>query len=323
MNGPDAGNVSCAVADRSDLGRLLATGPDLLGLLHRLSTGDVKDLRAGQGRETVVTNAKGRIVERLFVHHLGDDGVLLVAGPEGAPRVQAHLQRFTFAENIGLSDVTAATFAFALFGPRWAEAAHTAGIPELAPYGSTACTLAGARVHAVRTNGFDANGVLVIGARDDASRVRDTLVDAAARLGGGAIEAEALEAWRIASGYPAPGRELTEDHNPLEAGLRNAVSFTKGCYVGQEVVARLNTYGKVSRALVVLEFEPGVPVPAPGAAILHAGETIGAVTSAIRPPGHASPIALGYVKTRELAAGVTVLSVDDGGNVRSARLVRS
>lgn len=323
MSGFDAALASCAVADRSSLSRLVATGPDLLGLLHRLSTGDVKDLRPGEGRETVVTNAKGRIVERLFVHNLGDDGVLLVAGPEGAQRVQAHLHKFTFAENTGLSDVTAATFAFALLGPRWAAAARAVGIPELGPYGSAACTIAGTRVHATRTNGFDANGVLVIGPRDGAGCVRDALVDAAAALGGGAIEADALEAWRILSGLPAPGHELTEDHNPLEAGLRDAVSFTKGCYVGQEVVARLNTYGKVSRVLARLELEPGAPVPAPGAAVLHAGNTVGVVTSAILPPGQLRPVALAYVKSRELTAGVTELAVDDGGTIRSARLVLS
>lgn len=319
----DAASISCAVADRSDLGRLLATGPDLLGLLHRLSTGDVKDLRPGEGRETVVTNAKGRIVERLFVHHLGDDGVLLVAGPGGAARVLAHLQKFTFAENTGLSDVTAATFALALFGPQWAEAARAVGIPELAPYGSAACTLVGVHVHAVRTNGFDANGVLVIGPLDDASRIRAALVDTAERLGGGAIEADALETWRIVRGLPAPGHELTDDHNPLEAGLRDAVSFTKGCYVGQEVVARLNTYGKVSRTLVILELEPGAPVPALGAAILNAGATIGSVTSAVLPPGQLRPVALAYVKTSGLKAGIAELSVDDGGALRSARLFRS
>jgi folate-binding protein YgfZ len=323
VTGLDAADASCAIADRSDLGRLIATGPDFLGLLHRLSTGDVKDLRPGQGRGTVITNAKGRIVERVFVHHLGGDGVLVVAGPEGAPRVEGHLKKFTFAENTGLSDVTAATFAFALLGPRWSDAAIAAGIPELAPYESAACTLAGARVHAVRSNGFDANGVMVIGPRGDASLVRDVLVDAAARVGGVEIGAEALEAWRIANGFPASGSELTEDHNPLEAGLRDAVSFTKGCYVGQEVVARLNTYGKVSRALVVLEFEPGVPVPAPGSAILNSGTTIGAVTSAVLPPGRASAVAIGYVKTRELAAGVTELAVDNDGSLFTAKRIRS
>ena len=321
MSGLDAAVITCAVADRSNLGRVLATGPDLLGLLHRLSTGDVKDLRPGEGRETVVTNAKGCIVERLFVHHLGDDGVLLVAGPGGAPRVQAHLRQFTFAEKTGLSDVTAATFALALLGPKWAQAARTAGIPDLLPYGSAACTIAGTRVHAARTNGFDAEGILVIGPLDGAGRVRDALVGAAAAAGGEAIEADALEAWRILGGLPAAGHELTEDHNPLEAGLRGAVSFTKGCYVGQEVVARLNTYQKVSRVLVRLELGPGAPVPSPGAAIVHGGSTIGAVTSAILPPGRLRPIALAYVKSREVTADLAELSIDDAGTLRVARLI--
>jgi folate-binding protein YgfZ len=318
----DAAETTCAFSDRSRLSRLIATGPDLLGLLHRLSTGDVKDLRPGDGRETVVTNAKGRIVERLFVHHLGDDGVLLVAGPDGGPRVLAHLRKFTFAENTGLSDVTATTFAFALLGPRWVEAARLVGIPELAPYGASACTIAGVRVHAARTNGFDANGVLVLGPRESAEPVRFALVEAAAARGGGEIDAGTLEAWRIASGHPAPGYELTEDHNPLEAGLRGAVSFTKGCYVGQEVVARLNTYGKVSRALVRLELEAGAPVPARGAAVACNGNTIGVVTSAALPPGRLRPVALAYVKPREIPAAATELSVDDGGTPRSATLIR-
>jgi folate-binding protein YgfZ len=323
VSGLDAAEGSCAIADRSDLGRLVATGPDLLSLLHRLSTGDVKDLRAGEGRQTVVTDAKGRIVERLFVHHLGGDGVLLVAGPGGAPRVQAHLQRFTFAEKTGLSDVTATTFALALLGPRWAAAASAAGIPELAPYGSSAVTLAGMRVHAARTNGFNDEGVLVLGPRDCAEPIRDALGVAAASEGGGMIEAEALEAWRILRGLPAPGHELTGEHNPLEAGLRDAVSFSKGCYVGQEVVARLNTYGKVSRALVRLRLEPGAPVPAPGAAIRNERGTIGAVTSAILPPGRPAPVALGYVKSRELSPDVDLLTIDDGETPLPATLLRT
>ena len=321
MSGLRAAETACAVADRSDLGRLVATGPDILGLLHRLSTGDVKDLRPGEGRQTVVTDAKGRIVERLFVHHLGDDGVLLVAGPGGASRVLAHLRKFTFAENTGLSDVTATMFALALLGPRWPAASRAAGIPELAPYGCSNVTIAGTRVQAARTNGFDAEGVLVIGPCDRAEHVRAALLEAAAAEGGGMIEADELEAWRILSGLPAPGHELTGEHNPLEAGLRDAVSFSKGCYVGQEVVARLNTYGKVARALVRLELEPDAPVPAPGAAILHGGSTIGAVTSAVRPPGRPAPVVLAYVKSRELPADVTVLSVDDGGTPRNATLI--
>jgi tRNA-modifying protein YgfZ len=322
VNGLHAAEAACAVADRSDLGRLIATGPDLLGLLHRLSTGDVKDLRPGEGRPTVLTDAKGRIVERLFVHHLGGDGVLLIAGPGGAPRVEAHLRKFTFAENTGLSDVTAATFAVALFGPRWAAASRAAGIPDLAPYGCTAMTLAGVNVHAVRANGFTAEGVLAIGPRNEIGPVRAALCGAAASQGGGPIQADELEAWRILSGLPAPGHELTGEHNPLEAGLRDAVSFSKGCYVGQEVVARLNTYGKVARTLVRLDLPAGAPVPAPGAAVRNERGTIGAVTSAIRPPGRPAPVALAYVKSREVPPEVTRLEVDDGGAPLEATLVR-
>jgi folate-binding protein YgfZ len=301
---------------------LIATGPDLLGLLHRLSTGDVKDLRPGEGKETVVTSAKGRIVERLFVHHLGQDGVLLVAGPDGAPRVEAHFRKFTFAEQTGLSDVTAVTFAFAILGPRWADAARTAGIPELAPNGASAGTIGGTRVHVARTNGFDTNGVLVMGPKEAREPVRDALTEATRAAGGVPIDADVLEAWRIESGFPASGSELTEDHNPLEAGLRDAVSFTKGCYVGQEVVARLNTYAKVSRALFRLQLDAGAPVPAPGAAILLDGNVVGAVSSAVLPPGRKRPVALAYAKTRELPEAATTVGVEVGGTVRGATLLK-
>jgi folate-binding protein YgfZ len=323
VTGLDAAEVACVVADRSDLSRLIATGPDLLALLHRLSTGDVKHLGPGEGRSTVVTNAKGRIVERLFVHHLGADGVLLVGSPGGAPRIVAHFARYTFAENTGISDVTASTIAFVLLGPRWPSAARRAGIPDLSPFASSPWTLGGLRIHAMRTNGFDADGVLVFGPRERGEEIRAALLDVAAGEGGRDIDAVGLEAWRILKGHPVLGHELTDEHNPLEAGLRDAVSFTKGCYVGQEVVARLNTYGKVSRRLVRLELAPGTSVPTPGAALLHDGREIGTVTSAILPPGRQAPGALGYVKSRELPAGADSLAIDDAGTLRSVTVVHS
>lgn len=322
MSGLDLASRASAVADRTELGRLIGTGPDLLALLHRLSTGDVEDLRAGEGRETVLTNAKGRIVERLFVHHLGDDGVLLVAGPGGAGRVLAHLARFTFAEKTGLTDVTDSTFAFALFGPQWEETARALGIPPLAPFGACGCRVADTAVHVARTNGFTSDGILVTGPRSDAAPVRAALVEAAESFGGGAIDAETSEAWRILLGLPAANHELTEDHNPLEAGLKGAISFTKGCYVGQEVVARLNTYDKVSRSLIRLSLEAGVPVPALGAAVVHGGKRIGAVTSAVLPPGSPAAVVLAYVKSRELPAQATPLGIDDGGQLRRATPIR-
>lgn len=323
MSGLPAAEHAAALADRADLGRLIATGPDILGLLHRLSTGDVEGLRPGEGKETVLTSAKGRIVERLFVHHLGDAGVLLVAGTGGAPRVQAHLAKYTFAENTGLSDITGSTFAFAIIGPKWEDAARAAGIPELAPLAAAPLRIADIPAHAARTNGFDAQGVLVIGPKDDAARAGDALLAAARTVGGGAIDAEALEAWRILRGLPAAGSELSEERNPLEAGLYSAVSFTKGCYVGQEVVARLNTYDKVSRSLIRLRLTPGDPVPRAGASVVLGDRTIGEVTSATLPPGHDAAVALAFVKTREVPADAASLAIEDRGTTRPAALLRS
>lgn len=310
--------TACALADRSDLGRLLGTGPDLLGLLHRLSTGDLKDLGPGEGRPTVLTSPKGRIVERLFVHRLERAGVLLVAGPGSAQRVLAHLAKYTFAEKTGLADTTADTFAFAILGPRWQDASRAAGLPELPAYGAASAAVAGADVHVLCTNGFDARGVLVVGDRSAAGPVRRALAQAVASAGGSAIGAETLEAWRVLEGLPASGTELTEEHNPLEAGLRDAVSFTKGCYVGQEVVARLNTYGKVAREIVRLELEPGAPPPAPGAVVRCDGREVGVVTSAVAPADRTTVVALAYVKSREVPPGAPTLAVDDGGTVRAA-----
>jgi folate-binding protein YgfZ len=314
--------TAAAVADRSDLARLLGTGPDLLSLLHRLSTADLKDLHEGEGCPTVLTSAKGRIVERLFVHHFGVDGVLMLAGPDAATRVVDHLKKFTFAEQTGITNQTAATFAHALLGPRWPQAAAQAGITPPPPYGAARSMVAGVPVRIAGTNGFDAGGLIVIGDSSAAAGVYEALERAAASVGGGAIDAASLEAWRILRSLPAPGHELTGDRNPLEAGLRDAVSFTKGCYVGQEVVARLNTYDKVSRSVVRLDLPPGAPVPAIGAAVKHADRIVGEVTSAIHPEGRPHAVALAYVKLREIPAGASSVVIEDTGRAVSATIVR-
>ena len=300
--------ITAGRADLASWGRLIGTGPDLLDLVHRLSTGDVQGLTEGEGRPTVLTTAKGRIVERLSVHHLGAAGVLLLCGPGAASKVLAHLARYTFSEALGLTDVTGTTAAHVLFGTEWEDAARSAGLPVPPPYGAAAAAIAGADVHVLRTNGFDADGLVVVGPASAGEAIGGA-------LGAAPASAEAFEAWRIVRGAPLSGRELTEDHNPLEAGLLDAVSFTKGCYVGQEVVARLRTYDKVSRRLVRLSLDPAAPPPRPGARILAEGREVGSITSA------AAGAALGYVKVRELPAETIRVVLDDGAGTSDATIV--
>ena len=101
-------------------------------------------------------------------------------------------------------------------------------------------------------------------------------------------------------GLPASGHELTEDYNPLEANQWDAVSFDKGCYVGQEVVARLRTYDKVSRTIVGLELPAGCALPEKGARLFDEEQAVGEVTSAVELPGRPTAIGLAYVKRRTL-----------------------
>jgi folate-binding protein YgfZ len=122
---------------------------------------------------------------------------------------------------------------------------------------------------------------------------------------------EAVEAWRILRGLPSAGHELTEEHNPLEAGLWDSVNFDKGCYVGQEVVARLRTYDKVSRAIVGLELPAAGELPEPGAKLLDGDRAVGELTSAAALPGTERRIGLAYVKKRDLREAME-LGVGDG-----------
>jgi folate-binding protein YgfZ len=110
---------------------------------------------------------------------------------------------------------------------------------------------------------------------------------------------------------------MDEDRNPLEAGLWDAVSFTKGCYVGQEVVARLRTYDKVVRSRVTLVLPPGAAVP-PRSAELRQGERVlGAITSAVLPPGSEAPVAMGYLRREAAHAGAAIGVHWEGGNAEA------
>jgi folate-binding protein YgfZ len=304
----EAALETCVVADRSDLGRVLATGPDLLNLLNRLSTKAVAGLAEGEGRTTVLTTNKGRIVARLFVHALGSDGVLLVCGRDEAPRVLEHFAKYTFAENTGAADATDSWCQVALVGPRAADALAAAELPAVEPGRSARAEIDGHAVHVLGEDGDTTGGFSVAGPAGARDAVLERLASAAGSAGGRPADNLALEARRVLLGIPASGHELTEGHNPLEAGLWDAVDFDKGCYVGQEVVARLNTYDKVARAIRGLVLASGAEVPAQGTPLFAGERRVGEITSALLPPGRRAPVALGYVK-RGHAAPDTTLSL--------------
>ncbi len=309
----------CALADISEGSRLLGTGPDLLSLLHRLSTGDVESLAEGQGRPTVLTTAKGRIVERLIAQRLATGG-LLIGGPGRGPAVIDHLKKFTFAEQTGLSEITAATRLLALVGPLADSALEHAGLRRPDPWAAVPATLGDLPVHLL---GHDGRGCTGVSFLVDAERAGETwrrLLLSTEAVGGCAAGRLALETRRILSGSGSSGREWSEEFNPLEAGLAEAVSFTKGCYVGQEVVARLNTYDKVSRELLGVLYSVESGVPQLGTPLFAGDKVAGQATSALRPPGAPAAIGLAYVKKREAGPGDSLRCGSADGP--DARLIR-
>ena len=296
-----------ALHDASRFGRLRATGVDALDLLNRLSTNHVERLPPGESAMTVLVDEKARIIDLLTVANLGD-GLLIFTSPGAAERVVQWLDKYTFAEEIAVQDVTDSTAALSLLGPEsptvLARAANV-NVMNVAPSTTLRLSLDGVAASLVRRNApWLPSWDLVVPA-GLAARVWDAL----ARAGGTPMGEEAWQALRVERGVPIHGHELTEAYNPLEAGLAACVSFDKGCYVGQEVIARLDTYKKLQRRLARLRFPPNAAV-AEGAALEQDGKRVGVLTSVATRPTDGAVLALGYVRLMALN-GATRLSLAD------------
>jgi tRNA-modifying protein YgfZ len=305
-----------ASLDRSGRGRILLSGADRASYLQGLLTNDIAALKAGQGCYAAYLTAQGRMIADLHVYELGDVMLLTTEG-DTKDALLAKFDQFIFSEDVQPADVTSAFAQIAVVGP---EAAATVSSVLT---GTTAGTLAALPVHgnvkavwdgesAIVTRIVDTGepGYEVFVDREKAARFRSALGDAGATP----LDASTADAIRVEAGVPLFHRDMDEDTIPLEAGIESrAISFTKGCYVGQEVVIRVlhRGHGRVVRKLVGLVVNAS-QAPA-GGAIVRAGERdIGHVTSSAFSPALQRPIALAYVHRDFLTPG-TIVSVDGDG----------
>jgi aminomethyltransferase len=306
-----AAHQAAVVAPCLDLGRILFHGDDAADLLHRLTTNHVNRLRPGEGAAALFTTPKGRILDLVTIHAL-PPGFLVLTAPGRARPVAAWVERYTFREKVRAEDLSQSHGTLGLFGARAVEVASRL-------FGAAAAALPlhhGMPIGADPAGGWVTRAFPLAGAGYHFTLPKESVAgwDRRLRQEPGIVPAgpEVLEALRIEAGMPGPGAELTEEHNPWEAGLADAIALDKGCYVGQEVIARLHTYDKVSRHLVRLEL-PGGEVPPRGAEVRRDGETIGQVTSAARPPGGPRGVALAYVKREEAPGSPAVRVAWEGG----------
>lgn len=306
--------ASVGVLDRSGWARLQLTGADRLDFLQRMSTNDFAELPAGTGRATVLPDSRGRMIDRVLVYGWEDEALLI--GSLGAnKRLAAWLRQYIFfRDQVAVADITAETGLLTLYGPQTLSVvASLFGNSEtrffekngfLDGYGFA--PLAEAEVLIGGTDPLAGGGLNIIA---EADRIPDLWARLVA-AGVTPIGYAAYDRLRIEAGWPEYGREIVDAYNPLEAGLLNAVSFTKGCYIGQEVIARLDTYQKLKQHLMGLRFANAVETSV-GAAIEMGGRVVGSVTSVAS--GDDTTVGLGYVRASCAQPGATVsVTTNDG-----------
>jgi folate-binding protein YgfZ len=249
---------------------LRATGKDARDYLHRMCTQDVLRLAPGQSAYAAFLNAKGHLLGEghLLVE---PDGVLLELDPAAGAETRAHLEKFVIMDDVTLEDASGALRVLPVLGP---EAAV-----RLGPRG-------GAR--RIPTDRRGAPGLDLWLAPAEAEALRAALV----AEGAAELSADALEALRILGGVARFGADVDATRLPMEAGLtRAAISFSKGCYIGQEVVLRATARGHLQRGLVQLALPPGA---GPGTPLAAGGQEVGVVTSAVDTPE--GRVGLGYLR---------------------------
>lgn len=285
------------LTERRDLGLLRLAGRDRASFLHGLVTNDIRSLAPGAGCYAAFLTPQGRLVTDVWVYELGD-GLLLVLPRRTTAPLRERLEACVFTEDVRVDDLSDEHTILGVYGPAAREVVGAALGPDAARAARSPC--GGARVET-------AVGPVVLAVADEigVAAVWCVVASAAAGAAGerlraaGAVEVrrEALETVRIESGRPAFDADMDETTMPLEVGLETrAISATKGCYVGQEVVVRVRDrgHGRVARRLVGLLVD-GDRAPARGDAVRLNDREAGRVTSVAESPALGRIVALAIV----------------------------
>ncbi len=287
-------------------GRIAVRGRDRARLLHNLTSNEVKKLAAGFGCYAFLLSPQGRIQADVTLL-VFDDRFLLDTEPELREKIAAHIRRYIIADQVELEDVTADTCAIALEGPESAVVLEKAGgtVPagdyQHVPWGAATV----ARISLTGQPGFRIY--------DRASQA-DEIIHRLAEAGAQPATEEDARVVRIENGRPRYGEDIRDTSLPQETGQMHAVSFTKGCYLGQEIVERIRAQGHVNRKLVRLRLDSAAPVAA-GAKLTAGGAEAGEITSSVYSPAQRSAVALAYVRAnyatpgQELTTGDTAAAV--------------
>jgi folate-binding protein YgfZ len=293
--------ASAGALDLSFRGRICLTGADRARWLHGQVTNNVKDLRPGRGCYAALVSAKGKLQSDLNIACLPKE-LLLDFEPGLTEPVTQRLDKYIIADDVQVVDAAPHYGLLTAQGPQADAVVRALGLPLEIPaeplHFTSLNDVTLGEIYLMNqpragTNGFDLFvPVPALGA------VFDKLIAAARAVGGRACGWQALEAARIEAGIPRFGVDMDETNLAPETGIESrAISYTKGCYIGQEVIARVRTYGQVAKALRGLRLADDLSaLPACGDKLFQDGREAGYITSALASPAFRANIALGYVR---------------------------
>ena len=297
------------LCDVSHRGLVRVTGRERQRFVHAMVSNDTQSLQPGQGCYATFLNVKGHLMADFVVYAEADAYVLELEPQVVCPFIAA-IEYFVISEDVTFHDESGHWGIVALQGPRAAELlARATGqeVPALQMYASAACQIAGHVVCCMRRSYTGELGYLLRTAPAALPEVWNALWAHREVCKVQAVGLEMLDVARIEAGIPVYGRDMTEETIPVEANLEAALSYTKGCYIGQEVIARIEARGHVNRKLVGLLLDD-TRLPEPGAKIVSPQREVGWITSSAYSPARQQNIALGYVR-REVVTPGTPLEV--------------
>jgi aminomethyltransferase len=289
----DVAHNKAVVVDRSDLGMLKITGKTRLDLINRMSTQKVDALENGEGAATILTTEVGRIIDRLILY-ASSDTVYCLTGENNAQSIADYLKRFVFyMDDFHVEDVSDNTAILAIYGRRAAlSLADLFGeAVQLDLHQWREVELGQTNVYLHKTDPVTGDGYFLMGAEVNKAAMVEGLIANGIPM----IDEETFEYLRIESGQPRFGHEISQEYIPLEANLWSDVSFNKGCYTGQEIIARMESRGRLAKKLVRLKADEPLGV---GRELSFDGKKAGIITSESTGPN--GLLALGYVKTKAL-----------------------
>ena len=283
------------ILDRSYLGKISLSGYETIDFINRISTNDMTKLLMGSVCDTVFITPKGRIVDYCRVIKQEQEYIVISSHVE-CKYLMDWINRFLILEDIDIKDVSKNYIWLTLIGPRSRVfLGALTGQPVTPDDELIWINKFDVLFPALLNNNYYVPAYNICLPVDRCMEIIDQLKDKLLEFEGGMIGDTAFQITRIESGIPEGGTELTGDYNPHEARLLNAVSFTKGCYTGQEVIARLDTYDKVQKYLMIIEMQETVNTSTPFDVYLE-DEKIGVLTSYAFDPLANRSVGLGYIK---------------------------